>query len=141
MSRAPAEGGIDDQREFQTLHFQPDGWPTVIPRIFTLDVGGVVGFLKSVFDVDGEMRVGAPVEIKIGDSMIMVSDGGGMREALPAFLYVYVSNADETYRRAVNAGALTIEEPADMPYGDRRATVRDAWGNMWQIATYRGAMA
>ena len=43
--------------------------------------GGVVGFLKSVFDGDGEIRIGVPVEIRIGDSMIMVSDGGGIRGA------------------------------------------------------------
>ncbi|WP_370169405.1 hypothetical protein [Bradyrhizobium elkanii] len=60
-----------------------------------------------------------------------------MREAMPAFLYVYVQNTDETYRRAIAAGAESIELPADTPYGDRRATVRDSWANVWQIATYR----
>jgi uncharacterized glyoxalase superfamily protein PhnB len=57
---------------------------------------------------------------------------------MSAFLHVYVENADETYRRAIAAGAQSIEAPADMPYGDRRATVRDSWANVWQIATYRG---
>ncbi|TWC06791.1 hypothetical protein FBZ93_10179 [Bradyrhizobium macuxiense] len=52
--------------------------------------------------------------------------------------YVYVRNADETYRRAIAAGAGPIEAPADTPYGDRRAMVRDSWANVWQIATYRG---
>jgi uncharacterized glyoxalase superfamily protein PhnB len=56
---------------------------------------------------------------------------------MPAFLYVYVENADETYRQAIAAGAESIETPADMPYGDRRATVRDSWANVWQIATCR----
>jgi uncharacterized glyoxalase superfamily protein PhnB len=121
--------------------FQPNGWPTIIPRIFTLDVGGVVGFLKSVFDGAGEIRIGVPVEIRIGESMIMVSDGGGIRGTLPSFLYVYVYDTDETYRRAMNADAVAIEAPADMPYGDRRATIRDPWGNIWQIATHRGALA
>jgi PhnB protein len=73
--------------------------------------------------------------MQIGESIVMVSDGGGQREAMPAFLYVYVEDADRTYRRAVTAGATSIEEPIDMPYGDRRAMVRDAWGNLWQIAT------
>jgi uncharacterized glyoxalase superfamily protein PhnB len=121
--------------------FQPDGWPTVIPRVFTGDVAGVIGFLKAVFGADGQMRAGAPAEMRIGDSLIMVSDGGGVREARPAFLYVYVENTDETYRRAVDAGAVTIEKPADMSYGDRRSTVQDPWGNIWQIATHRGAFA
>ena len=96
------------------------------------------GFLRTVFDAEGELRVGAPTEIRIGNSVVMISDGGGVREAMPAFLYVYVENADDTYRRAIAAGAESIERPADMPYGDRRATVRDPWANMWQIATYRG---
>jgi uncharacterized glyoxalase superfamily protein PhnB len=54
------------------------------------------------------------------------------------YIYVYVQDADETYQRAIAAGATSIEEPADMPYGDRRATVRDPWENTWQIATYKG---
>ena len=118
--------------------FKPDGWRTVIPRVITADVAGLVGFLKIVFGAIGELQSGAPTEMRIGDSVVMISDGGGAREAMPAFLYVYVENADETYQRAIAAGAQSIERPADMPYGDRRAMVRDSWGNVWQIATYRG---
>jgi uncharacterized glyoxalase superfamily protein PhnB len=117
--------------------FKPDGWPTVTPRIVTSDVAGLVEFLKVVFEAHGEDRDGAPAEMQIGDSIVMVSDGGGQREAMPAFLYVYVEDADRTYRRAVAAGATSIEAPIDTPYGDRRAMVRDAWGNLWQIATRR----
>jgi PhnB protein len=122
-------------------NFKPDGWPTVIPRIITEDVAGVAGFLKSVFGAQGQVRTGLPSEMTIGDSVIMVSDGGGVRAARPSFLYVYVENADETYRRAIEAGALTIEKPDDMPYGDRRAMVQDSWGNVWQIATHGGTRA
>jgi uncharacterized glyoxalase superfamily protein PhnB len=61
--------------------------------------------------------------------------GTEARAATPAFLYVYVDDADATYRRAVAAGARSLEEPVDMPYGDRRAMVEDGWGNTWQIAT------
>ncbi|WP_205905316.1 VOC family protein [Collimonas pratensis] len=95
----------------------------------------MIKFLRSVFKAHGELRVGAPTEIRIGDSIVMVSDGGGLREMWPAFLYVYVENADETYKLAMNAGAVSIEEPMDTPYGDRRATIRDPWGNLWQVAT------
>ncbi|WP_375783150.1 VOC family protein [Bradyrhizobium sp. Pha-3] len=118
--------------------FKPAGWPSVIPRIVTRDLTGLAGFLSDVFEAEGEVRSGAPTEIRIGDSIILISDGGGVRDAIPAFLYVYVENADETYRRAIAAGAESIEMPADTPYGDRRAMVRDSWANVWQIATYRG---
>jgi PhnB protein len=117
--------------------FTPHGWHTVTPRIFTEDVAGLVGFLKGVFNASGEYREGMPAEIQIGDSIVMVSDGGGRRETMPAFLDVYVEDADETYRLAVIAGARSVEKPMDTPYGDRRATVLDPWGNIWQIATHR----
>jgi uncharacterized glyoxalase superfamily protein PhnB len=118
--------------------FKPDGRRTVTPRVITDDVAGLVGFLKIVFGAVGELQSAAPTEMRIGDSVVMISDGGGERQAMPAFPYVYVENADETYQRAIAAGALSIERPTDMPYGDRRAMVRDSWGNVWQIATYRG---
>ncbi|MET2832141.1 VOC family protein [Mesorhizobium shangrilense] len=118
------------------VKFQPDGWRTVTPRIVTDDVRGLVEFLKTVFDATGEYRTGAPAEMKIGDSIVMVS-GDGEREAMPAFLYVYVEDTDETYRRAIGAGGESIEEPKDTPYGDRRAMMQDAWGNRWQIGTHR----
>lgn len=117
--------------------FKPDGRRTVIPRIITDDVAGLVGFLKTVFGAGGELQSAAPTEMTIGDSVVMISDGGGAREAMPAFLYVYVQNADETHERAIAAGAQAIEKPTDMPYGDRRATLRDSWSNIWQIATHR----
>jgi PhnB protein len=118
-------------------NFAPHGRHTVTPRIITADVAGLVGFLKAVFNATGELRVGMPAEIKIGDSIVMISDGGGQRETMPAFLYVYVEDPDETYRLAVDAGAESLERPMDMPYGDRRATVLDPWGNTWQIATHK----
>ncbi|MBV9834909.1 MAG: VOC family protein [Alphaproteobacteria bacterium] len=117
--------------------FKPSGWPTVIPRLFTPDAAGLVAFLRAVFAAEGEERVGAPAEMRIGDSMIMVSDGGGQRDAQAAFLYVYVADADKAYRTAIELGAEMIEAPIDTPYGDRRAMIRDRWGNTWQIATRR----
>jgi PhnB protein len=111
---------------------RPDGWHTVTPRLFTDDVAGLAEFLKSVFAATGELRSEAPTEMRIGDSILLIGRGRH-----PAFLYVYVENADQTYERAIRAGAESLERPADMPYGDRRATVRDPWRNTWQIATYR----
>jgi len=74
---------------------KPIGWPSVVPRIFTSDIAGLTGFLRTVFGAEGELRSGAPTEMRIGDSVVMISHGGA-REAMPAFLYVYVENADET---------------------------------------------
>ena len=67
---------------------KPIGWPSVMPRIFTSDVPGLTGFLKTVFGAEGELRSGAPTEIRIGDSIILISDSEGVREPKSAFLYV-----------------------------------------------------
>jgi uncharacterized glyoxalase superfamily protein PhnB len=119
--------------------FQPDGWHTVSPRIVARDPQGLVAFLKQVFAASGDLHPGRPAEMRIGDSIVMISDAAA-REPMPAFLYVYVADADATYRRAVAAGATSLEAPLDTPYGDRRGMVRDAWGNTWQIATRREAI-
>jgi uncharacterized glyoxalase superfamily protein PhnB len=117
--------------------FTPDGWHTVTPRIVARDAEQLVAFIRQVFGATGDYSRDRPAILKIGDSMLMVSDAG-VRDPMPAFLYVYVEYADETYRRAIQAGAISLEEPKQTPYGDRRAMVEDAWGNTWQIATYQG---
>ena len=43
-------------------------------------------------------------------------------------------DAESSYRRAIAAGAVSLEPPLDTPYGDRRAMVRDPFGNVFQIA-------
>ena len=114
----------------------PDGWHSVTPRLVVHDPALLVRFLKSTFDADGEYAAKAPSQMKIGDSIVMVS-AVGARDANPSFLYVYVHDVDATYRRALQAGAASIEEPQDVPYGDRRAMVKDPCGNDWQIATHK----
>jgi PhnB protein len=118
--------------------WKPDGWSTITPRIVTQDVRGLIQFLRAAFDAEGDFVCGRPSQLRIGDSIVMVSDGSGARVTMPAFLHLYVPDADQTYARAVAAGAHVIEAPAVMPWGDRRATVSDAWGNLWQIATFSG---
>jgi len=115
--------------------FAPEGWHTVTPRIVAHDAELLVEFIKHVFGATGEYRQALPSEVRIGDSMVMISEAG-IRSPMAAFLYVYVSDTDATYERAVAAGARSLEEPSHMPYGDRRCMVEDKWGNTWQIATH-----
>jgi PhnB protein len=109
------------------------GYRSVTPRIVVSDVDAQVAFLRAVFDASGQVVTGRPAEIAIGDSLVMVTSTAE-RDLFPAFLSVYVDDADETYRRALASGAETMEEPTDTAYGDRRAMVRDPFGNIFQIA-------
>lgn len=126
-------GGMQMART-ASRRFRPARWPQVIPRIIVRDAKGMVTFVKRVFLAAGRYQPSAPAELWVGDSVILVSEAD-VRRAATTCLYVYVPDADSTYRRALRAGARSIEAPALMPYGDRRAMVKDAWGNSWQIAT------
>jgi uncharacterized glyoxalase superfamily protein PhnB len=97
------------------------------------DVVGQVDFLRNVFGAVGDVVDGRPAELRIGDSLVMVSSATE-REVFLAFLYIYVDDVDDTFGRAVAAGATAMEAPLDTPYGDRRAMVRDERGNIFQIA-------
>jgi uncharacterized glyoxalase superfamily protein PhnB len=108
----------------------------VTPRIVAEDPAGLVEFLKKVFGATAEAPGDGPSLVHLGDSMLMVS-GAGAREPFPAFLYVYVEEVDSTCRRALEAGAVSLEEVWDTPYGDRRGMVKDPWGNVWQVAARR----
>ena len=109
------------------------GYHTITPRIVVDDVAAQVHFLRLVFEARGEVEPNRPAEMRIGDSLLMVTPATE-RERFPAFLYVYVSQADEVYERAMAAGATSLEAPIDTPYGDRRGMVRDPFGNIFQIA-------
>ena len=85
-------------------------------------------FLRLVFEAQGDQVPDRPVELKIGDSIVMVSDGGELRSAMPGFLYVYVADTNATFQAAIATGAVALEPPGDMPSGDRRRR----WGTVAQ---------
>jgi uncharacterized glyoxalase superfamily protein PhnB len=116
----------------------PPGFGSVTPRMFVADPPAQVEFLRVVFGAVGDVHPERPTEVRIGDSVVLVSSADA-REPFPAFLYIYVDDVDSTYRRARDAGATTLEAPLDTPYGDRRAMVQDRFGNVYQIAARRVA--
>ncbi len=65
----------------------------------------------------------------------MLSDATDQLPARPSAAYVYVDNVDETFARAVQAGATVRSEPADQFYGNREAALLDRWSNIWWVAT------
>jgi len=121
--------------------YKPDGYHNVTPYLAIKNADQLVNFLKKVFDAeehriwhreDGSFMHG---EFRIGDSLIMVGDVQDKYDPFPGMLYVYVPDADETYKKALQEGGATVEKPADQDYGDRRAAFSDPAGNKWYVAT------
>ncbi len=120
----------------------PEGHPTVSPYIVVISgVDKLIDFTKKVFgaqEVHVSKRPDGSVmhaEIRIGNSIVMMGQSPEGKQ-FPAMLHLYLEDVDGVYRRAIEAGAKPVREPADQPYGDRTGGVEDAFGNQWWIATH-----
>jgi PhnB protein len=119
------------------------GFRTITPYLQVMAVEEVIQFVKQAFGGEELFRSqggagGIHTEIKVGDSMLMIGGGGAWEgPARTANMLINVSDADETYRRAIAAGATSINEPITRPYGDREGSVTDAGGNTWYITSRR----
>lgn len=116
-----------------------EGFHTVTPYIITQDLDGLVAFMKRALGAAETFRArggggGFHVELRVGDSMIMV---GGANRMQSAMLYLYVDDPDAWYQRAIDAGAASILAPVDSPDGERRAGTRDPFGNEWHFGRPR----
>jgi len=120
-----------------------EGFHTITPYLIVQEAGNLIEFVKQAFGAtelfrDTGSAGGIHAEVRIGDSMLMIGgDGAWHGEPSPAALYLYMEDVDSVYQRALQAGATSITEPADQPYGDRTAGVKDAFGNVWYIATHK----
>jgi PhnB protein len=120
----------------------PDGYRTVTPYIVADGAANVIEFLKKAFDAEEIKCSRAPdgkvlcAEMRIGDSMVMLTDPGAEWKPMPGSFYLYVKDTDAAYRKAMAAGGASLMEPADQFYGDRNAGVKDPTGNLWWLATH-----
>jgi uncharacterized glyoxalase superfamily protein PhnB len=125
---------------------------TVTPNLVLRDCAKAIEFYKRAFGAQEVSRFPAPdgksiwhAELRIGDSMIFVNDEmpGMGRTAptasspVPVTMWLYVQDTDRSYRQAVDAGAKSRMEPADMFWGDRCAAVDDPYGYCWSFATHQ----
>ncbi len=102
----------------------------------------VITFLKRAFGAQELGKYASPdgivhhAEIRVGDSVVEMGEAHGPYQPMQSMFYVYVPDCDAVYKRALAAGAKSIQEPADQPYGDRTSGVSDPFGNTWYIATH-----
>jgi uncharacterized glyoxalase superfamily protein PhnB len=147
------EGGITDPvgnqwfiGTHQGPHYIPDGLHSVTPAMMARGTSQYIEFLKSAFEAEESARHESPegtvvhAKIRIGDSILEMSEAHGPWKPMPGALHFYVPNVDETYRRAIEAGAISLTAPMDQPYGERSAGVVDSQGIYWYLATRTAPM-
>jgi len=121
----------------------PEGYHTLTPYLVVDGAERVIKFMKDAFGAqfvfepmkrpDGKIM---HAELRIGDSIVMISDASERAKATSAMLHVYVPNVDAVYQKALKSGGISVTEPADMFYGDRSGGVKDPAGNQWHIGTH-----
>ncbi len=116
----------------------------VMPYLVVRGAAQLIDFLVAAFESREELRVPRPdgsimhAELRIGDSTVELADAGEGFPAQRAAVHLYVANADAANGRALQAGATSIYEVADQPWGDRQGCVKDKFGNVWYVATPQG---
>jgi uncharacterized glyoxalase superfamily protein PhnB len=121
----------------------PEGYHTITPYLIVDGADKLIEFLKAAFGATVTMTMTQPdgkighTELRIGDSVLMMSEARAEWHAMPIMLYLYVEDADATYQKAIDAGATSIMPVKDQFYGDRSGGVKDMCGNQWFIGTHK----
>lgn len=116
----------------------------VRPYLIVGDANAAIAFYVRAFDAVEIERHETPtggvghVKLRIGESIVELGEHPDARdraaERLPRVgLRLYVADVDQTYSRAVAAGAHG-DAPAERPPGTRSATVFDPFGLTWWLA-------
>jgi PhnB protein len=122
----------------------PAGYQPVMPYLIVPNAEGFIHFMENVFDATQKMKVmrdeskGIVMhgEVEIDGSVIMFADSTEKYPPMPASMFIYVEDADQSYQQAMEAGATSLSEPADQTYG-RSCGVKDPHGNTWWITSIK----
>jgi len=130
----------------------PEGYNTLQPYLMFASARAAIDWYGKVFGAKEKLCMMSPegrvvhAEIVLGNSVAMLADENAAIDAFaaphyggsPVSLLLYVEDCDETYAEALQAGATSLREPADQPYGDRVAGVLDPFGYTWWVAHSTG---
>jgi uncharacterized glyoxalase superfamily protein PhnB len=123
------------------MTYKPDGHTSVTPYLIVDGANGTIEFLRAVFGAAEIQRHADPsgkimhAEVRIDDTVVMIADSTNMWPSVPSHVHVYVRDVDAAYRRALDAGATSVQEPVKKHDPDKRGGVKDAGGTTWWIGT------
>ncbi|MGI9542234.1 MAG: VOC family protein [Cyclobacteriaceae bacterium] len=119
----------------------PKGHQTVMPYLIVKGAAKLTDFAQKTFNAEvtltkmrNDGRTIMHSEIQIGDSTIMIADATEQWKPRTASIFVYVSDADQAFNKAIQLGAVTAMELSDQDYG-RTCGVADPFGNVWWITS------
>ncbi|MCV2885662.1 VOC family protein [Aestuariibacter sp. AA17] len=127
----------------------PDHYHTVTPSIVVANSIHAIALYEKVFnarkrEVIRQHNKVVHAEIQIGDAIIMMADENAewglvspsTLAGTASSLYVYSSDVDTLYHKAIEHSFTSLMAPSDMFWGDRFAQVKDPFGHIWSLATH-----
>jgi uncharacterized glyoxalase superfamily protein PhnB len=133
--RLGAEGSV------MSVPYKPETYTSAAPYLVVDGAARTIDFLERVFGAERLRRYDLPsgkvlhAEVRLDDTVIMLADPPPNRQPTPAYVHVYVQDVDAIYRRALDAGATSVQEPVKKDDADKRGGVKDPGGTTWWIAT------
>ena len=120
----------------------PNGYTTITPWIIGQNTAGLMDFLARAFGAEdlGRMEVGGRIghaEMRIGSGVVMMFDAPEGWAPTPAFIRLFMPDAQSAFDAAVRAGAEVVTEPTMLAFGDKVGRVRDPFGNIWFVSTHK----
>jgi len=121
--------------------YKPENYSTVSPYLIVEGATSTIEFLVNVFDAinlrqipDSNGKI-MHAEVQIDDTVIMMADGTEGWPPIHSHVHIYVKNVDDTYNRALKAGATSVQEPIKREDENKRGAVKDVGGTTWWIST------
>jgi uncharacterized glyoxalase superfamily protein PhnB len=119
----------------------PEGHQAIMPYLIVNGAGEFIEFVKKVFD--GELthivffedsKTVMHAQVMINGSTIMLCDSSEKWKQQTSHLFVYVVSADDTYKKSLEHGAMSLMVLSNQEYG-RTCGVTDPFGNVWWITS------
>ena len=119
----------------------PDGFHAVTPYLFTHDAARLIEFIVAAFNGELTSREARPdgaimhATMRVADSMLMLADVTPPFKPMPSSIYLYVTDCDTVYQRALSSGGISVFPMMTLPSGQRYGAIKDPSSNIWWVAT------
>ena len=124
-----------------TIPYKPEGYTSLSPYLMVKGAAATIAFLEQVFGAERLRSHEGPngqlmhAEVRIDDTVLMLADEPEPGSSAPAHVHIYVPDVDETFRKALAAGAQVVREPVKGQDSDKRGGFTDAGGTTWWVGT------
>lgn len=113
---------------------------SLFPVLRTPDLPRLSGFYERAFRAFVTYRydqggVDVYVALDVGGGRIGIGHEPEVARGDAIAMWLYADDVDATYDAALAAGAASVAEPEDLPWGERVAQVHDPDGNLLYLAT------